>query len=217
MELSYKTNQYATHQPLLIELLKNTKGNILELGCGEGSTKLFRNFINNDRKLYSIESNREWLDKYIHLEDNNHKLLYINASNDDNDDTGKIWTDFIDKELNDITFEIVFIDQSPWTARTHCLNYFKDKAKYIIVHDVDYYPYSNKFGRIISEYKREDGKSKADIDFSDIAKLFYTFYPPFEYYTYPAGIPTLLCSSIASETEFKSLIDIIEQNYSNYY
>lgn len=216
MELSYKTNQYATHQPLLLELLENTSGNILELGCGDGSTLLFRQFLNN-RTLYSIESNKEWYDKYSNLENENHKLLYIDAPSDDNEDTGKYWTSFIETNLKNVQFDIVFIDQSPWTARTHCLNYFKDKAKYIVVHDVDYFPRSNKFGKVLGEYKNSDGNIKFDLDFSDIATSFYIFYPPFEYYTYFTGIPTLLCSNVATQSEFNSMVNIINKNFSKYY
>ncbi len=216
MALSYKHNQYATHQPLLIELLKNTSGNILECGCGEGSTRLIKQYLGKNRKLVSIESNKEWYDKYKHLEDDNHKLVYVNASNDDDDITGLKWTSFINENFSNTEFEIVFIDQSPWTARTHTLKYFISKAKYVIIHDVDYFPSNGKFGRILNTTRNGD-KFKYDIDFSDIANKYYVFYPPFEHYTFPGGIPTLLCSNIASNEEFNNTVNAIKANYNIYY
>ena len=216
MNLSYKTNPNTTHQPLLLEVLQNTSGNIIELGCGEGSTHLSRSFLNNNRKLYSIESKLESLLKYKYLENDNHKLFYIDAGSEDNDETGLKWTKFLDERFKDIDFEIVFIDQSPWTARIHVLKYFINKAKYIIIHDVDYFPSNNKFGKIIKIYN-EGSNTKYDIDFSDIASKYYTFYPPFEHYTYHTGIPTLICSNTATDDEFNNLVNIIEKNYNKYY
>jgi hypothetical protein len=216
MNHSYKYNQFATHQPLLIELLKNTSGNILECGCGEGSTRLIKQYLGKNRKLVSIESNKEWYDKYKHLEDDNHKLVYVNASNDDNDITGLKWTSFINENFSNTEFEIVFIDQSPWTARTHTLKYFINKAKYVVIHDVDYFPSAGKFGKIINVTRNGD-KHKYDIDFSDISNKYYVFYPPFEHYTLPGGIPTLLCSNIASDEEFNNIVKTIKANYNIYY
>jgi hypothetical protein len=217
MELTYKTNQYATHQPLLIEVIKNTSGNILELGCGDGSTHLIRDRIDNTRTLYSLESNMDWLNKYRHLESDNHKLMYVDAANDDTDEIGEKWVSFIKNNIGDIQFEIVFIDQSPWTARLHAYNYFKDKAKYIIIHDVDYFAiHTGTLGKIVSEVT-EDGKIRAEIDYSDYVKHSYLFTPPFEYYTYHRGIPTLLCSDIANGDEFNNMVDIIKNKYASYY
>ena len=147
-----KNDPVGTHRPCLIELVKHTTGNILECGCGNSSTLLIKELIKNtDRILISLESNLEWLNKFKHLEDNNHKFFYINAGKIDDDATGKIWIDFIKNNqlINSFDFEVCFIDQSPWTARTHTLNYFKDKCPYIIVHDVDYFPVQNKWGQAV--------------------------------------------------------------------
>ena len=91
-----KSDSFGTHRACLVDLIKNTKGNIIECGCGNSSTILIKDLIKNtDRKLISLESNLSWLNKFKHLEDDNHKLFYINAGNSDNDSTGKKWIDFI--------------------------------------------------------------------------------------------------------------------------
>jgi len=116
---------YGTHRPFLIELIKHTTGNIIEFGCGNSSTILIKDLIKNtDRILISLESNLEWLNKFKGLEDNNHKFFYIDSgNNNDNDETGKKWVDFVknNKILNNLDFEVCFIDQSPWTETIKCI------------------------------------------------------------------------------------------------
>ena len=69
---------FYTHQPYFKEILKNTTGNILECGCGEGSTMMIREHIRGTgRILVSLESNLEWLSKYTHLADANHVLQHV--------------------------------------------------------------------------------------------------------------------------------------------
>lgn len=214
-----KVDPYGTHRPFLIELIKHTKGNIIEFGCGNSSTIIIKDLIKNtDRILISLESNLEWLNGFRGLEDNNHKFFYINSGNDDNDETGKKWVDFVknNKILNNLDFEVCFIDQSPWTARTHCLNYFKDKCKFIMVHDVDYFPINNKWGKILNKNCCCNEFIKYEMDFLDIVKHYKVYYPPFTYFACNTGPPTLLCSNILTDDEFNKMCEnIICDKYYN--
>ena len=214
--LSYKINGFATHQPFLIELLKNTNGNILELGCGEGSTLLFREFISPTRHLISVESNKEWLDKYIPLQNEYHTLYHIPTNNDDTQETGQAWVDFLDKTLKNMSFDIVFIDQSPWTSRISTLKYFINRAKYIVVHDSDYFPVYKKMGKIIEEHIIGENNTRYISDFSDVSNYFHVFYPP-RNYLFPLNISTLICSNITTKSEFTTMINTIEANNAKYY
>ena len=121
---SYKNHPFYTHQPFLIEILKKTTGNVLECGCGDGSTKVIKEHLKGG-KLYSLESNLEWLNKFTHLESDSHKLYHVPASNEDTPETGKVWVDFIKNTIGEIPFEVVFIDSSPWLSRKYVFDYFK--------------------------------------------------------------------------------------------
>ena len=95
---TYQNHAYYTHQPYLIEMLKNTNGNILECGCGDGSTLIIKEEIKNtNRKLVSIESNLEWFNKYKDLANASHKLYYINAGNNDTMETGETWFNLLNQ------------------------------------------------------------------------------------------------------------------------
>ncbi|MFC1853773.1 hypothetical protein ACFL27_26615 [candidate division CSSED10-310 bacterium] len=198
----YKCDPFATHQPILIEVLKKVRKNIIELGCGHGSTLLIKHMLKPLQKLVSIESDYEWYAKYRGYADENHSLYYVHASNDDINETGEKWVKFIHEKVAEIDFELVFIDQSPWTARSYCLNYFKNKAKYIMVHDVDYFPSSGKWGTIISS-ERKGKNVKFEMDFSDIAHSFRVYYPPYDYFQCETGPPTLLCSNLVCREELQ--------------
>ena len=218
--MSINNDSMGTHRPLLTDLVKNTTGHIIEFGCGNCSTVLIKNLIKNtNRKLISLESNKEWLNKFIHLEDDNHKFFFVDANKDyDNDNTANIWINFIKNNeiINNMTFEICFIDQSPWTARTHTLNYFKNSCKYLIVHDVDYFPHYKKWGTILKT-EEINGNIKHEMDFSDIVNNFKTFYPPIELFAARTGPPTLLCSNLTTTDEFNDMCNHIDySNYSNY-
>ena len=213
---------FGTHRPTLVELIKNTTGNILECGCGNSSTVLIKDLIKGtDRKLVSLESNEEWLSKFKHMEDENHKMYFINCGNNDDDETGNAWVEFIktNEYIQNLSFEVCFIDQSPWTARTKTLHYLKEKSKYIIVHDVDYFPGHKKWGTIKNRlHTNNNSLFKYEMDFSDVAKNYKVYYPPEHSFAGPTGPSTLLCSSIVNKKEFESMTKKINvEQYYKYY
>jgi len=217
---NYKNHPYYTHQPFFIEILKITDGNILECGCGDGSTKMIKEQIKNtNRKLVSLESNLEWLNKYKNLADPFHDLYHIEAGNDDNIETGNKWVEFIKQNnLND--FEIVFLDSSPWLSRKCCFDYYLNQAKIIIIHDFDYFPNNNIIGSVINKKtKYYNGKyqEKINCNLEGIVKNYKLFYPPDEYFPGSTGPPTLVCSNIMSDSDFQILIHTIELNINSYY
>lgn len=213
---TYKTHGFYTHQPYFIEILKATTGNILECGCGDGSTIMIREHINGtNRKLVSLESNLEWLNKYTHLADSNHVLYHVNADNTDCVETGNKWITHI-QNMNEQDFEVVFLDSSPWMSRKCCFDYFLNKAKIIIIHDFDYFPNNNIIGRTIRKEVVE-GKEKIECDLSGYVKNYKLFYPPYKYFIGLTGPPTLVCSNTMDSAEFDLLIGQIMANESKYY
>ena len=211
-QFTYKSHPYYTHQPFLIEILKNTTGNVLECGCGYGSTVCIKDNI-GDRKLITLESNKEWLDKFRSFESENHKLYHIPASNDDTLETGQVWVDFIEQNITD-DFDIVFIDSSPWLSRKKLFDYFKDRAKIIIIHDFDYFPNNNIIGSVTSKIIK-GSFTKIGINMDSEISNYKLYYPPFEFFASETGPPTLVCSNTIDD--FNELINIIDTNLKKYY
>ena len=170
-----ENDPFATHQVFLQHYISKTTGDIIEFGCGHGSTPLILDTIKGtNRKLVSLENDLEWYTKMLTLYPENDQHTYIHVSD---------W----EQEINKIKekYSIVFIDQSPWEARKLTMDYFnKHKlGEYIIIHDTDYFPVNGLFGKVISEF---------EFDFSDCFKKFQVYYPPVLPWPASTGPPTLV-------------------------
>jgi hypothetical protein len=215
--MSYKNHPFYTHQPYLLEVLRNTSGDILECGCGEGSTPMIRKYINGTtRKLVSIESNLEWLNKYRHLQDDSHLLYHVPANNVDSMITGQVWTSFIASHLSDRQFEVVFVDSSPWLSRKCIFDYFKPIAKVIVIHDFDHFPNNGLIGKTIRK-EIQGGKETITCDLTGEIKNYKLYYPPYDYFPASTGPPTLVCSDVLTTEEFTALTAAIDAVIPTYY
>lgn len=164
---------YATHQKYLELYIKKTKGDIIEFGSGHGSTGFILDLIRGtNRKFVSLENDRKWYNKMITVypESENHKYIYV-----------RDWKEELSK-LDKNGYSVVFIDQSPWEARLWTMEYFLDSAEYLIIHDIDYFPKHEMFGRYISSF---------DFDFSDKFNKWKVYYPD-QPWPGPTGPPTLV-------------------------
>jgi hypothetical protein len=163
-----------THQPFLDKYIRETTGDVIEFGAGDGSTGLIRKLLEGTgRKLVTVESSSEWLERMKSEFPENADHEYIFTSN---------WYDTIQTFPKD-RFDVVFIDQNPWIARKWTLDHFRNStAKYILIHDVDYFPVNGVFGRRLGEFS---------FDFSDYFKHYNVYYPE-KPWPYKTGPPTLV-------------------------
>ena len=125
-------NQFATHIPAITWAMDLTGGSILELGVGKYSTPLIV-LLANGRCVTSLEWDPEWYYKFMEEEDPKHVVTLMET---------------YDVEALPIgPFGVVFIDHEPpqyadkkgfrYTKRMDAVEYYKDKAEVIIVHDTE--------------------------------------------------------------------------------
>ncbi len=128
--------RYSTHLPVLMEALKRTTGDVLELGPGVFSTPVLHWLCKEqNRNLLTIESNWNWhafCSKYYRTP--NHTFLRFKNWDDAKDAISKPW-------------DVALVDHSPSERRVVELALLADKAKYIVLHDAEpwrerYYHYS---------------------------------------------------------------------------
>jgi len=135
---------WCSHRPLLqiaLELTKQSNKPILELGCGYGSTEQLHKYIETDnRKLYSLDTNKEWLDKYIHLNNNKHQLVF--KQDGLKWDQQKLeWYDSVEdipNWLDSVTengISVCLVDHACGERRHHDIKRIYEKCDIIVIHD----------------------------------------------------------------------------------
>ena len=91
----------ATHQPILFEAVRQTKGAILELGAGYSSTEQIH-LLAEGRKILTVDDNQVWLDHFRHLESDTHQFALF--SDKLFEEYGRDWP-------------VVLVDLSTWYYR----------------------------------------------------------------------------------------------------
>jgi hypothetical protein len=183
---THRWNPYATHQPVLYEIAKNTTGPIIEFGCGDGSTEILHEICKKEQRLLiSIDDDFEWLSKFTNKylgdgyeEDNSgwHKFFFVPGKTAENNDDPERWIRFLDtfELIQKVYFDLCFIDQNPWLGRVETIKRMRNKSTFIILHDCNYYPMHNIFGKMLRRAFRGD---PGEFDFSDVATYFKVYFP----------------------------------------
>jgi len=91
---------------------------------GLGSTQLLHDYcLNKDRMLVSIDSNKEWAEKYKHLDCHHHMTIHT-----DN------WDETI-KYIQTYKWGVALVDHAPGEHRHIAIEQLKDYVDIIVVHD----------------------------------------------------------------------------------
>lgn len=117
---------YSNHLPLLwLALEASGTGPILELGTGWGSTPYLHVYAAaNSRPLLSADNSQEWVDKFVQYDDSNHRVKCYSPN----------WSD---ADFYDQDWSVVLIDHAPGERRVEDLLRFKNRAKFIVIHDTE--------------------------------------------------------------------------------
>lgn len=122
-----------SHFPILAAAIARTSGPIVECGTGWFSSPLIH-LVGLGRPILSLETDGEWLAKFIHLRSETHKLEFISIVG--HHPQIQEW-ERIGKELEPTKDGVCFLDQSPGEARVPMAKAIKGKFKYIVCHDTD--------------------------------------------------------------------------------
>lgn len=100
------------HRPLLWKALKETSGDVCEMGCGYGSTPFLREYCKvYKRNFLTLESSQEWASKF--------DSTFVPD-----------W-----EEYNHNDYDVLLIDHAAGERRHVDIANLKDKAKIMVIHD----------------------------------------------------------------------------------
>jgi len=116
--------RYSSFLPVLLEIMKTTHGDVLELGAGVFSTPILHWLCQKEkRNLLTMESDWTWF--YFacqYYRTDYHKFIYAKRWNYDENTIKKSW-------------DVVLVDHSPSQRRVTEVRLLANLAKYIILHD----------------------------------------------------------------------------------
>lgn len=112
------------YYPLLYKALEETKGLVLEMGMGHGSTPLLNEYCaKNERRLKSFDYNKEWQVKFDNILNSYHKSYLV-------EHWKSIYTIFPDAS-------VIFIDQSPGEERKETIKAYQHTKGILVIHDTE--------------------------------------------------------------------------------
>jgi phospholipid N-methyltransferase len=135
---SYESsNGWYSHRLYLFkELISLNDGvSILEFGVGDGSSILIHDYCKENKNAQAIafETDKNW---FLKIKDQyeleNYKFILLEN-----------WSN-LQQYLENKTYDLVFIDQSPWEARIESIDFLKNQCKTIMLHDYDFYQVNDK-------------------------------------------------------------------------
>jgi hypothetical protein len=110
------------HRRLLYPALQATTGEVVEMGCGDGSTAFLREYCRDaGRMLYSYENNYDWWRRMSDYNSPEHKVIHV--------------TDWDVVALNHVHPSVVLLDHAPGERRKFDVEKFANKASVLVLHD----------------------------------------------------------------------------------
>ena len=115
-------SNWNNHRPLLYLALELTKQegtqDVLELGCGSGSTPYLHCYCENtNRELTSFDNNQEWVDKFLGFLSDTHKFTSS------------------DVPVLPESVSVCLVDHAPGEQRYLDVKTLADKASILVIHD----------------------------------------------------------------------------------
>ncbi len=114
---------FATHLPALLGAVAATDGPVLELGSGLFSTPIL-DTVCQGRGLVTVESDPEWLERFLHLERPGHRF--------------RLAGDWATLPELDARWDVAIVDQSPSYTRAPSIERLRARTRFLVIHDTEH-------------------------------------------------------------------------------
>ena len=128
---------YLSHVSVLASVLSRTTGPVLELGCGWGSTPLIH-YMCRDRHVYTVESNREWMENFRHYHRRTHYFRQVGHEEMSVERLMKAWAHFAHEVCGGpVYWDVCFVDHTPGESRVPVIMALRGRVRFFVAHDVE--------------------------------------------------------------------------------
>jgi hypothetical protein len=111
--------EWGTHIPVLINALRQSEGDVLELGLGISSTPLLHMLCaDQDRKLFSFDNDETFIEMFKKYRSGSHQIDLVTD-----------WDSILVRD-----YGVVFIDHKPDYRRKYDAEKFRN-AEFVVLHD----------------------------------------------------------------------------------
>ena len=142
---------FGTHQPLLFGACLSTDGPLIELGTGFYSTPFIHAVsAAQGRPAWSVDTSRAYLTFMGQYESDAHRMMLLDEEMMMGDDGKIVFSDdqspayfverqtaFLERHFGSITPGVVFVDHDPAFLRQPAIEWFADRADFIVTHDTE--------------------------------------------------------------------------------
>lgn len=140
---------WSSHIPMLVKMLQNSSGPVLELGMGLFSTPVLHWMCQDlDRKLVSYENEEKYFKIDLDYQNPNHEV--------------KLVENWDDAEIDNTHWGMILVDHAPASRRKVDIRRLANKADFLIVHDTQ--PEDERFYKyhwVFPEFKYRYDYTKA--------------------------------------------------------
>lgn len=140
---------WSSHMVMLVKMLQNSKGPVLELGMGLFSTPLLHWMCHDmDRELVSYESEEQYFKMDLDYKRGLHDVKFVD--------------DWAKADIDNKHWGMVLVDHAPARRRKFEIDRLKRIADFVIVHDTQ--PEDNRFyhyEHVFAKYKYRFDYTKA--------------------------------------------------------
>ena len=113
---------WGSFQPILIEIMRKTSGDVLELGMGSFSTPLLHSLcLDMERNLVSYENDKVYCDMHKNFRKPHHTIHFVKDWNDVN--------------ISDRAWSVAFVDHKPAERRKEEVRKLANNTQYVLIHD----------------------------------------------------------------------------------
>lgn len=139
---AFELDTWESHQPVLLGLLRERPARVLELGMGYSSTPIV---LALSASSVSMETDPAWFARFSRFASDDHAFELLT------DYTATEWhSPFLEQE-----WDVVFVDNSPYSTRQTNLMQVADKARFVVCHDTEecFKPAGSSYGWDFSSFR----------------------------------------------------------------